>query len=324
MWVLLGADRRLVTAVPLLVVFASLVALGTLDPVPLSEAVAGGDPIETAFQAFIAAIVTGVTLVVTITQLVLSQELGAVGDQRERMAEAMDFREDVEAVLDTAVSPPEPSAFLRGLVEVARDRGEAFREAVGRSAEGELSARTDDFVDSLSQQAEAVSSRIQNAQFGTFAVLFAALDFDYSWKVYEARRLRSEHADELSEPAATALDELLEVLELFGPAREHIKTLYFQWELIDLSRSVLYASVPALIVAVGAVLYLDDPGTVAGATYGVDNLVWVASAGAAVALLPFAVLFSYVLRIATVAKRTLAIGPFILRESTRSDDIDWE
>jgi hypothetical protein len=40
-------------------------------------------------------------------------------------------------------------------------------------------------------------------------------------------------------------------------------------------------------------------------------------------LLPFAFLFSYILRIVTVAKRTLSIGPFILRETDRSRDLDW-
>ena len=35
-------------------------------------------------------------------------------------------------------------------------------------------------------------------------------------------------------------------------------------------------------------------------------------------------LLSFVLRIATVAKRTLSIGPFILRESARTEDIAWD
>jgi hypothetical protein len=34
-------------------------------------------------------------------------------------------------------------------------------------------------------------------------------------------------------------------------------------------------------------------------------------------------LTAYVLRIATIAKRTLAIGPFILRDTDRSQGVDW-
>ncbi|MEF8800672.1 MAG: hypothetical protein V5A38_14445 [Halolamina sp.] len=43
----------------------------------------------------------------------------------------------------------------------------------------------------------------------------------------------------------------------------------------------------------------------------------------AIALLPFAVLLAYILRIVTVTKRTLSIGPFILRETDRDVEFDW-
>lgn len=322
LWVLLEADRWVVASLPLAVVFGSLVVLGSLDPVPLRQAIEASDPVETLFQALVAAIITGVTLVVTITQLVLSQELGAVGDQRERMEESMSFRQHVEGLLGSPISPPEPSAFLGAIVEATGDRAEALEEAVSACPDGALRQRTRDYVESLTGHADGVSGRIEDAQFGTYELLSAALDFNYSWKIYEARRLRNEHAADLTEAAETAFDEVIEALQAFGTAREHVKTLYFQWALIDLSRSILYASVPALVVAIGAVLFLDDPGTVTGATAGVDNVLWVVSAATAVALVPFTVLLAYVLRIATVAKRTLAIGPFILRESARSDDIE--
>jgi len=77
---------------------------------------------------------------------------------------------------------------------------------------------------------------------------------------------------------------------------------------------MLYAAFPALIVAIGGTLYLEDPGTVTGSTGGVGNLVWTVAAASAVAVSQFAILASCVLRIATVAKRTLAIGPFIIRD----------
>ena len=155
-------------------------------------------------------------------------------------------------------------------------------------------------------------------------MLLAALNFNYSWKLYEARRLAREHEAVLGGEARQAVDDLIEVLEFFGPAREHFKTLYFQWELINLSRAMLYAAVPALVVTASMILYVDGAATVVGSTAGVDNLVWVVAGASAVALVPFLVLVSYVLRIATVAKRTLAIGPFVLRETGRTGDVEWE
>lgn len=63
-----------------------------------------------------------------------------------------------------------------------------------------------------------------------------------------------------------------------------------------------------------------DAETLRGATLGIDNLVWMTSAGFVIGTAPFVLFTAYVLRIATVAKRTLAMGPFILRESERDDD----
>jgi hypothetical protein len=52
--------------------------------------------------------------------------------------------------------------------------------------------------------------------------------------------------------------------------------------------------------------------------------VLVVSVAIGFAVLPFAVLLSYVLRIATVAKRTLSIGPFVLRTTDDGRELDWD
>ena len=322
LWVLLNADRWVVSLCVLAVLFGSLLAISALAPVPLRDVLGQSDPSETLFQALVTAIITGVTLVVTITQLVLSQELGAVGDQRERMEGAMEFRSDVADVVDAPVSPPEPASFLRALVDATQARAADLSDAV--EGNEELREQVTSYTTSLDGNADRVRERLGDAQFGTFEVLYAALDYNYSWKIDEGRRLQSEYDDSLSEEAREALDGVVETLRLFGPAREHIKTLYFQWELTNLSRTVLYAAVPALVVAISGVLFLDAPGTVTGATLGIDNIVWVVSAATTVALAPFVVLLAYVLRIATIAKRTLAIGPFVLRETERTETIAWD
>ena len=315
LWLLVDADRWLVAAGFLAAVFLLLFAAGVLVP-GAATLLADGDPIETAFQPLIGGTITVVTLVLTLNQLVLSQELGAVGDQRERMEGATTFRRDVADALGRDVMPPEPAAFLRELVIAAGQRADDVEEAL--SDEEELADDAARLVDSVRGNAEAVGDSLDDAQFGTFAVVSAALNFNYSWKLYEARRLRADH--DLTDEQDEALSALADVLELFGPAREHFKTLYFQWELVDLSRSVLWAAVPSLAVAFGSVLYLSAlvPGAPAAGVYLAGP--FVVSLVAALGLLPFAVLLSYVLRIATVTKRTLSIGPFTLRETSANAD----
>jgi len=47
------------------------------------------------------------------------------------------------------------------------------------------------------------------------------------------------------------------------------------------------------------------------------NVLWIVAAAFTVSVVPPLILVSYIVRIAIVAKRTLAIGPLILRESQR-------
>jgi hypothetical protein len=319
LWLLMRLNRWILTAFILAGVFMGLVAAATLELDPFRMLVANHDAMWWIFSTFITAIITSVTLVVTLNQLVLSQELGAVGDQRERMQASMTFRQDIEDQLDLDVSPPEPAAFMQLLVDQSKQQAEQLRDVVMGDRDEELQKRIDDYVEDLVENAEAVSDGLDDAQFGTFDVIWAIFQFNYSWKIVEARQIKTQHQDAFSEEAHEVFDEMIEVLKLFGPAREHFKTLYFQWELVNLSRALLYIAIPALVI-IGSVLMNIGPNAVPGTTLGIDNLVWVASAAYTIGLAPFVVLVAYVLRIATMAKRTLAIGPFILRETESEEE----
>lgn len=321
-YVLFDANRQVVAGGLLLGVFFSLVCLAVLFPDP-TAAIRSGDAAETVFQPFIGTTITGVTLVLTLNQLVLSQELGAVGDQRDRMDGAMAFREDVATAIDTPVSPARPAQFLRALVEVAGDRAAALQTALPETADPELSAAVTELTDSLTANADRVAGSLDGAQFGSFAVLSAALNFNYSWKIFAARRISDRHADSLDPAAAAALDELIAVLKLFGPAREHFKTLYFQWDLISLSRQLLVVAVPALLVSTVMIGFFDA-ADYTGMIVGLDTVVVVVAAATTLALLPFVLLIAYVVRIATVTKHTLSIGPFILRDTDDITEVEWD
>lgn len=315
-WLLLDADRPVVAASVAALLLLALVVPEAIAPGLLAGALEAGDPVETLFQALIAGIVTGVTLVVTITQLVLSQELGAAGDQRERMRRALAFQEDLEETLDADVSPPEPASFLDWLVRATRERARALREAASGEPE-DYRERVDRLVEAVEGDSSVVTDRLEDAEFGTFQVIRAALDYDYSWKIHLCRRLRVEHGDGLGEESGRALDGLLEALRFFGPAREHFKTLYFQWELTNLSRRIVYAAVPALLCAIGTTLYAGRWPATGTVLFGLEARIWLVCASAVVALVPFLLLLSHMLRIVTVTQRTLAIGPFVLRRTDR-------
>lgn len=307
-WLLTRMDRHVLAGTVSVAVFIALIALSTVAPAPMRRVIDSSNALWWVFSPMITAIITAVALVVTFTQLVLSQELGAVGDQRERMQGAIDFREDVEPWLDVPTAPPDPASFLSELLESIRTRSTEVETAVGEGA-GDIR----EFASDVSENARKVRNDLEDAQFGTFEVVAASLDFNYSQNISEARRLLAEREGVLDEEAVSALEDIVTVLEFYGSTREHIKTLYFQWELINLSRAMLYASLPALLVALSMLLYVDTAG-VTGTTFAIDKIVWLVCAAVTVTLSPFVLLISYVLRIASVAKRTLAIGPFVLRD----------
>jgi predicted house-cleaning noncanonical NTP pyrophosphatase (MazG superfamily) len=317
LWISLNVNRLVIAGVLTVGLFVFLLILGVLDASPVRAAIREGGTPNTIFRAYVGALITGVTLVVTIDQLVLSQETGPLGDQRDRMSGALDFRNAVEEFFGTT-SPPEPNAFLQALVDAANERATSLTERVADSDNDDLQDDVAEFVESVVGNAETVSDELESTQFGHYDVVRAALDFNYGIKIYRARKLREEYANDLTDDMQEALDDLIDILEFFGPAREHIKTLFFQWELVNLSRQILYVSIPALAVSAGLFVYLDA-GSFPGGTLGIDNLTWIFSAGIALASAPFLLLTAYILRIATIAKRTLAIGPFVLRESQRDE-----
>ncbi|WP_255169507.1 hypothetical protein [Natrononativus amylolyticus] len=314
LWVLLSANRLLVTGL-LSVLFFGLFMLGAIVEPTLSEMLEERAVIEAMFSTMISALITGVTLVVTISQLIISQENGPLGDQRQRMSDTMDFRGYVKE-LTGKPAPADPSALLRELVETTEQRARSLEESVENADSDDLRGEVDEFTESLIGNAETVRDQLEGAKFGTFEVVNAALDYNYSWKIFQIDRIEDEYGDDLDDEQLEAFDELRTSLTMFGPAREHIKTLYFQWELIDLSRLILYAAIPALLIA-GMMLSFVDATSVPGTTAGVENLLWLVGIAFTTTLVPFFLLTTYVTRVATVAKRTLAIGPLILRESQR-------
>jgi hypothetical protein len=309
-WVLLSANRWAVAGALASAVFASFVLFGTFKPVFLREAMQTSDMVETVFSGLVGAIITSTTLVVSINQLVLSQEIGSLGTQRSRMDTTMDFYQNTDELFGT-VTPATPAVFLQRLIDTCVDRAEELRAVTEGNADDDLRARVNTYVEDLKDNAETASDDLDDADFGSFTVVSPALDFNYAQKMYDIRRLGEQHEDALDDAQRTAFREMLEAVTMFGPVREYIKVLYIQWALVKLSRAILYASVPALVVAGGMVVFVD-PTTFPGMLLGLDTMLWVVSAAFTVAVTPFLVFTAYVLRLATLAKQTLTVGPLIL------------
>ena len=309
-WLLLEADRLAIVGGLALAVFVAFMLFGLFKPLSITTTMESSDMVEKVFSALLGAIITSTTLVVSINQLVLSQEIGSLGTQRSRMDTTMDFYQNTDELLETT-TPSDPSVLLERLIKTTKERALALREAVAGTENNDLRDRVDEYVDDLEENAVTALDELDGADFGAFAVVSPALDFNYAQKIHDIRHLGERYEDDLSTEERTAFREMLEAVAMFGPVREYVKVLYIQWALVKLSRAILYTAVPALVIASGMVVFVD-PSTFPGSLLGFETMLWVVSLAFTVSVTPFLVFMAYVLRLATLAKQTLTVGPLVL------------
>ena len=302
-WLLLDGDRLWIAALLATGVFLSVVAVHAAGILRVSDA----DSIVTLLSALVGGTLPFITIVLAINQLVLSQELGWTDQLRSRFDGMTTFRRQVEETTGTSVSPSSPADFLALIVDGTVSRAETLPGALS-SEDERVERETSAVASSLVDQGRAVSTALEEAEFGTFEALSAVLGHHHGSHLHAARTLRSEHPDAFSE--TDALDELIDLLVHLAVARQTFKTLYMQHELAILSRLLLYVGFPTLFG--GGLLILTYPEIVA-AEPGQTGLVGIVAVGVTLVFLPFIVLLVYALRIATIASRTADFGPFVPR-----------
>lgn len=319
-WFLVTANRWIVTGLLSVAMLAIFVGLYFLGPTNL-RGVLGAQSVGNVFGSVIIAVVTGVSLILAIAQLVLSEQMGPLGEKQAEMRDQIDFRAEVEERIDDAVGPATPSAFLSTLIEAVDRQARALKDSMTDADADANAEELLEYADSLIDHGEQVSEQLDSTEFGSFEVILPVLNYNYSWKIVAGRKLSARYADSIGEETERHLEEVIESLRFFAPAREYFKMLYFQWEINNIARGVLYASIPSLALAAYMILAFDA-NLVTGSVLGLSTRYLAVGLMYTLALLPFTVVLAYILRIVTVTKRTLALGPFILRETKRVGDAD--
>jgi hypothetical protein len=107
-WVLIDGNRLLIAGALLGGILALLLALLAANLFPRAP----GEPLYLLISAFLGGNLTLITVVIAINQLVFSHELGSPGDLERRTRKAVEYRDQVQEVMDRAVSPVMPGSFL--------------------------------------------------------------------------------------------------------------------------------------------------------------------------------------------------------------------
>lgn len=313
-WVLLTGDRVFVAAVVLFAILVFVAGLLWLDVV----AVVDGGALTRSFSALVGGNLTLITIVISVNQLVVSREFGTPAELQDRIEEMMAYRHEAEDTADVPVSPVTPYDFLNFLFRATRKHAltlqEVTAEAEAAEAEtGDRPLRSDvgEFVETILDQTALATESSAESPTEALPALLTILEMDFTGDLYEARRLGEIYGDSLPADATVALAELIQLFEYIGVLRQYLETLYLQRELALFSRRLFYVGIPAVAVSfLTNWLYGYQQGMV------VDGLALqvVVTLAAVIAFAPLSFFFAYILRVATITRRTAALMPFKAQE----------
>lgn len=317
-WILVDAHRWLIIAVLAAMVYVATILIGVFGPWSQQQDLLDGTSIANAYIELQPGILTVITIVLAINQLVLSPEIGPVSRQRRRLEDVMAHRIEAENIAQTT-SPTEPAQFLATLTAATQSRARSLRNVALDTDDQELRRRIEEYASGVVEEADRIGDTLDDQQFGRIEMLGAAIHYDTTKDIHRLRQLQNEHGEALSPVQQKTFNDMSDALELFTISREYFRTLYVRSEFIRFSRAILYTGVPAVLVAHWSVGVIG-PNVLPGATFGVENLLWFEAGTLTLAVLPALVLASYIARLVTLAETSIFIGPFMPGRQSQQDN----
>ncbi len=327
-WVVIDGDRLAVAGTLLGGIFLLLASLLAVNLFPRAP----GDPLYLLISAFLGGNLTLITVVIAINQLVFSRELGSPGDLEQRTRNAVDYRNQVQSVMDQPVSPVQPGSFLLVLHTNLDTRAQSLADTIdtdpttnesandepttNESANGgaELSEELRTLVSALRRDVDAVTEALDTpaADEQIFGAIAATLGTTQAQQLYDLSRVETEYGTQLSDTQQALFESIREHLLHIDVARKYFRTVYITKELSFLSRILLLVGLPAQLF-LAATLAVYDLATIealpAAAIVGATLIAMVAC------FAPLAILASFVLRLSWVAQRNATVMPFAAAET---------
>ncbi|RAW44623.1 hypothetical protein DQW50_13405 [Halorubrum sp. 48-1-W] len=252
-----------------------------------------------------AGVVTLITVSLSINQLVISRVFGTVNSLTDRLDGARELHEDVAALAGRPSSPNDPAAFLSLIARTLCDRADALRE-MGDSGEWDPPSEVTDAVRDIGAYGENIDSHLEdNAPVNH--VLNVLLGTEYAVNLRAVQHVRNGYAESAPTGVRTEIRAVEELLEAIAVVRQFYKTIALQEDFAELSRMIAYTGLIAFVTTIAVTLVYRE-GVV---TLPSSMLPVVVTLGLGVVTTPLTLFVSYVLRAATVARRTVSVGPFV-------------
>ncbi|ELY55268.1 hypothetical protein C491_16162 [Natronococcus amylolyticus DSM 10524] len=308
-WTVIEGNRLTVAGVLLGGITLLLLALLVVNLFPRAP----GEPLYLLFSSFLGGNLTLITVVIAINQLVFSRELGSPGDLEGRTRNAVEYRDQVQDVMDRAVSPVMPGSFLLVLHENLGKRAQALRETVTDPLDRELSAEIDELVGALRGDVRAVTRAVDtpDADEQIFGAIAATLGTTQAEQLYDLARIETEYDAQLTDEQRELFTSIREHLLHIDVARKYFRTVYITKELSFLSRVLLIVGLPAQLFLAATLAVYDLAAIEALPAAGIVAVTLVAMVAC---FAPLSILASFVLRLSWVAQRNATVMPFAASE----------
>lgn len=313
-WILFTGDRLHVTAVLLAGVFASLIILGMIWPIEYHRLVTETGMVQTIFNTLLGGVILLVSIVVAVASVGITQELTTLGEQSDRIQAARQFRTRQEEHPEIEMSPARPGQIIIASLESIQGRATELEGIANEYADSDVQEDILALTEDIKVNIEELVKTIGQVQAGSIDELLIGLDYSASWQLHETFRIQYTYADKLTDDEQAVLDELGDSLRGLMTSREYFKTLYFKREFSNLSSVLLGVSLPVIVFITYVLLALDAGLFPEISLAGMSPLAIFISLAYAIALVPYIIFTAYVLRAASVIKRTPAVGPVVLGE----------
>ena len=316
---LLSADRRVLTIAMELVILSALLVVGTVWEFEMERLVVETRAVQALFNTLLGGIILFVSVVLSINTAALAQEFVPLQAKLARIEDSIDFQIELEEIVEDGVSPAGLQPFLRYVIRAIRTETATLRTADNSTDNAEARADLLAFVDDIDTQLSLIENRIQRSRPRVSIVLLSTLDYPYARHINVTRRLQAVHAESLTDADRESLATLLRVLTILASGREYFTTLYFKRELRNLSSSLLVLALP-VIVFTSYVLLAIDTGLFPQTTIpGIRPRLLYVNLAFVIALSPYVLLSSYMIRILTVSKHSLESTVFTLDTDEESE-----
>lgn len=311
-WFLLEGDRWLIVGGIVGLVFLASLVLTFTNVIGVRES----RFVTTMFSTIIAGLFSFVPIVIAVNQLTVSQLFETPAGLRERIDSVHDFRISLEKMVsDELIASTEPAHFLTQIIELVSDRTSALQQTVrkGSTDDPRVVNEIEEYVRTTRLYIEDIEKGLNGNHLPLIRVLLPMIGDNYSKKANTARRIQEIYGDALSDSATELLDDLRELAISLDVLRQYFKALYIQQELSNLSRLIALSGTVAFLTSMFLVMLF---ATGSPSPHHPFVLQVIVSLGLAVAFTPLAILLSFMLRVATIAKQTAAPGAFTPKRET--------